>query len=75
MGPMTPRSDASAVSPSGFLPDGDRDVLAINGHQFDLGIGSAPGPPHPDKVKQRSAAVQQPAHGVADHAVQWLQTG
>ncbi len=43
MGPMTPRSDASAVSPSGFLPDGDRDVLAINGHQFDLGIGSAPG--------------------------------
>ncbi|WP_156495931.1 hypothetical protein [Microbacterium sp. T32] len=40
---MTPRSDASTVPPSGFLPDGDRDVLAINGHHFDLGIASAPG--------------------------------
>jgi hypothetical protein len=40
---MTPRSDASAVSPPGFLPDGDRGVLAINGHHFDLGIASVPG--------------------------------
>ncbi|WP_424707897.1 hypothetical protein [Microbacterium sp. SLBN-111] len=40
---MTPRSDASAVSSSGFLPDGDRDVLAINGHHFDLGIADVPG--------------------------------
>ncbi|MCC4248515.1 MULTISPECIES: hypothetical protein [Microbacterium] len=40
---MIPRSDASAVSPSGFLADGDRDVLAINGHQFDLGMPSTPG--------------------------------
>ncbi len=43
MGRMTPRSDASAVSPSGFLPDADRDVLAINGHHFDLGIPGLPG--------------------------------
>jgi len=43
MGRMTPRSDASAVSPSGFLPDGDRDVLAINGHHFDLGVAGVPG--------------------------------
>lgn len=43
MGRMTPRSDASAVSPSGFVSDGDRDVLAINGHQFDLGLLSPPG--------------------------------
>lgn len=40
---MTPRSDASVGSTSGFLPDGDRDVLAINGHHFDLGITSVPG--------------------------------
>lgn len=40
---MTPRSDASAVSPAGFPVDLDRDVLAINGHQFELGTPNAPG--------------------------------
>lgn len=40
---MTPRSDASAVTPAGFPVDPDRDVLAINGHQFDLGMPDAPG--------------------------------
>ncbi|WP_295838062.1 hypothetical protein [uncultured Microbacterium sp.] len=34
---MISRSDASAMAPSGFLPDGDRDLLAINGHHFELG--------------------------------------
>lgn len=37
MGRMTSRSDASFASPPGFLPDGDGDLLAINGHHFDLG--------------------------------------
>ncbi|BFM24467.1 hypothetical protein QE430_001161 [Microbacterium testaceum] len=37
---MTSRSDASFASPSGFLPDGDGDLLAINGHHFDLGTPS-----------------------------------
>jgi hypothetical protein len=40
---MTPRSDASAVPPSGFLADGERDVLAINGHHFELGMSGVPG--------------------------------
>ncbi|MFF0911610.1 MULTISPECIES: hypothetical protein [Microbacterium] len=35
---MTPRSDASMTSSSGLPADGDRDLLAINGHHFDLGI-------------------------------------
>lgn len=42
MGRMISRSDASATGPAGFLPDGDRDLLAINGHHFDLGEGTAP---------------------------------
>jgi len=42
MSRMISRSDASASAPSGFFPDGDRDVLAINGHQFDLGAPVAP---------------------------------
>ncbi|MFJ4037425.1 hypothetical protein ACIPVB_05025 [Microbacterium sp. NPDC090007] len=36
---MISRSDASMTGPSGFLPDGDRDLLAINGHHFDLDEG------------------------------------
>lgn len=40
---MTPRSDASAVSAAGFPADLDRDVLAINGHQFDIGMPDATG--------------------------------
>lgn len=43
MGRMIPRSDVSAVSPSGFLFDADRDVLAINGHHFELGLPGMPG--------------------------------
>jgi hypothetical protein len=39
---MTSRSDASASAPSGFLSDGDRDLLAINGHHFELGAPVAP---------------------------------
>lgn len=43
MGRMTPRSDASAVASSSFPLDGDRDVLAINGHHFDLAGPGVPG--------------------------------
>ncbi|WP_191966653.1 hypothetical protein [Microbacterium testaceum] len=39
---MISRSDASASAPSGFLPEGDRDLLAINGHHFELGAPVAP---------------------------------
>ena len=39
---MTPRSDAS-LSPTGPLAEGDADLLAINGHHFD--IGTAGGSP------------------------------
>jgi len=39
---MFSRSDASASAPSGFVPDGDGDLLAINGHHFDLGGPIAP---------------------------------
>ncbi|MFN3948372.1 hypothetical protein [Microbacterium sp.] len=39
---MISRSDASFTSPAGFFPDGDRDLLAINGHHFELGDGVAP---------------------------------
>ncbi len=38
MGRMIPRSDVGAMSASGFPPDADRDVLAINGHHFELGL-------------------------------------
>lgn len=41
-GRMIRRSDASFTVPSGFLPDGDRDLLAINGHHFELGDSVAP---------------------------------
>ncbi|MDQ1083011.1 MULTISPECIES: hypothetical protein [Microbacterium] len=34
---MISRSDASSTAPPGFLPDGERDLLAINGHHFELG--------------------------------------
>lgn len=39
---MIRRSDASFTAPSGFLPDGDRDLLAINGHHFELGDSTTP---------------------------------
>lgn len=39
---MISRSDASASFPSGLLPDGDRDLLVINGHQFALDAPTAP---------------------------------
>lgn len=47
MGRVIPRSDIGAVSPSGFPPDADRDVLAINGHHFELGFPGIPGPVEP----------------------------
>lgn len=40
---MTPRSDASMSSPSGLPADGDPDLLAINGHHFDLGTAQTVG--------------------------------
>ncbi len=39
---MMSRSHASGFAPPGFLPDGDRDLFAINGHHFDLGGSIAP---------------------------------
>lgn len=39
---MICRSDASLTAPSGFPLDGDPDLLAINGHHFELGGGVAP---------------------------------
>lgn len=42
MSRMNSRSDASFATPPGSVPDGDRDLLAINGHQFDLGAAVAP---------------------------------
>ncbi|WP_186316541.1 hypothetical protein [Microbacterium sp. BH-3-3-3] len=39
---MISRSDASASALPGFVPDGDRDLFAINGHHFDLGGPIAP---------------------------------
>ncbi|MDQ1123225.1 hypothetical protein [Microbacterium trichothecenolyticum] len=39
---MNSRSDASLTTPPGSGPDGDRDLLAINGHQFDLGAPISP---------------------------------
>lgn len=47
MGRMIPRSDIGAVSPSGYPPDADRDVLAINGHHFELGFPGMPSPVEP----------------------------
>ena len=40
---MTPRSDATAAFSAGFLLGGDSDVLAINGHHFELGATGATG--------------------------------
>ncbi|WJS91496.1 hypothetical protein [Microbacterium testaceum] len=39
---MIGRSDVSASSASGFLPECERDLLAINGHHFELGASAAP---------------------------------
>lgn len=37
---MISRTDASSTFPPGLSGDGDRDLLAINGRQFDLGAGA-----------------------------------
>lgn len=42
MGRMISRSDVSSTAPLGLPPDGERDLLAINGHHFELGGAVAP---------------------------------
>ena len=42
MGRMISRSDASSTAASNVTLDGDRDLLAINGHHFELGGAVAP---------------------------------
>lgn len=39
---MTSRSDTSSTAPSSFPADSDKDLLAINGHHFELGDTIAP---------------------------------
>nr|WP_307332960.1 hypothetical protein [Microbacterium sp. SORGH_AS_1204] len=39
---MISRSDTSSTAPMNVAPDGDRDLLAINGHHFELGGPAAP---------------------------------